>query len=513
MPGLPATDAIGIAQGRIVVLGDAAVRAAIGPATQVIDGGGAFAMPGLIDCHTHFIRGATMLSQPSLRDAATPAEFSRRIAETARANPGQWIEGGHWDETLWGGELPRRDWIDAATPDTPVAVARLDLHMYLLNTVALKLAGITRDTPDPAGGVIERGPDGEPTGIVKDAAKDLVDRVIPQPTPWQTEARIRAGIEHGLSKGVVQTHTTEIDWHTHHALRRIRSRGETDMRFYSFVPLQDWERVADLVATEGRGDDWVRWGGLKALVDGSLGSRTALFWRPYTDAGHDSGIRVSSLDDLRTWIAAADARGLQVTTHAIGDRANDDLLDVYADVVRTNGPRDRRFRIEHAQHLRPESIHRFRDQGVIASVQPYHAIDDGRWAVQRIGADRLNGTYAFQSLLTAGATVTFGSDWPVAPFDPLTGIAAAIGRQTIDGETPGGWLPGEKVSNEQALTAYTATAAHAGFQDDRLGRIAPGYLADIALFDTDLATAGVEAIKAARTLRTFVNGTERFTAA
>ena len=509
--GTGRSDAIGVAGDRIVALGADAVRAASGKRTRVIDLGGAFLMPGFVDAHTHFLLGAATLVQPSLRDAATPAEFARRIGEGARAlKPGRWLEGGHWDEQLWGGELPRREWIDAVTPDTPVAVSRLDLHMYLCNSLALKLAGITRDTPDPAGGVIVRDAKGEPTGIVKDAAKDLIDRVIPVPGDVAIEETVRAGIAYGLAHGVTQFHTTEIDWNTHHALRRLRTQGETDMRFYSFVPLRDWAKVAELVKREGRGDDWVRWGGLKALVDGSLGSRTALFHDPYTDAPGSRGIPVEKRADLAEWIMAADAAGLHITTHAIGDAANDELLDIYAATAAANGPRDRRFRIEHAQHLSAAAIPRFAQQGVIASVQPYHAIDDGRWAVKRIGEARLHGTYAFRSLIDSGAHVSFGSDWPVAPLDPLTGLAGAVLRETIDGANPGGWMPAEKVSVAQALHAYTAANAYAGFQEDRLGTLAPGKIADFVVLDRDLTAIDPEKIIDTRVLRTIVNGRQRF---
>jgi predicted amidohydrolase YtcJ len=298
----------------------------------------------------------------------------------------------------------------------------------------------------------------------------------------------------------------------HDALLRLRAKGETDMRFYSFVPLKDWEKLQDWIEHHGRGDDWVRWGGLKALADGSLGSRTALFHRPYDDQPGTDGIRVNTLDDLRKWITQSDKAGFQNAVHAIGDQANDDILDVFAEVARVNGPRDRRFRIEHAQHLTPAAIPRFGQQHVIASVQPYHAIDDGRWAIQRIGAERLKGTYAFKSLLDGGARVCFGSDWPVAPISPLTGMAAAVLRQTIDGKNPGGWLPEQRVTVEQALTAYTATNAYAGLQEDRLGRIAPGFLADFVVLDTDLLKTDPQKISAANVLRTVVGGKERFTA-
>jgi predicted amidohydrolase YtcJ len=508
--GAPQRMAIGLAGDRIAALGDAAVKARTTSATQVIDLDGAFVTPAFIDNHTHFLLGSTTLQQVSLREAASRQAFAALIGAAAKARPGKWIEGGAWDEQLWGGELPTREWIDAVTPDTPVAVARLDLHMYLVNSVALKLAGITRDTPDPPGGVIVRDAKGEPTGIIKDNAKVLVERVIPPPSDAETDAIMRGGIAHGLGHGVAQAHVPELDWKTHHSLRRLRAAGETDMRFYSFVPLGDWEKLAALVAAEGRGDDWVRWGGLKGLADGSLGSRTALFHKPYADAHENHGVRVTSLADLRAWVAAGDKHGLQVTMHAIGDEANDDALDIFADVAKANGPRDRRFRIEHAQHLSPSAIGRFGAQKVIASVQPYHAIDDGRWAIKPLGAERLAGTYAFASLLKASATVTFGSDWPVAPLNPLEGLYAAATRRTIDEANPDGWLPDQKISVEQAMISYTRNNAFAGFQEDRLGVIAPGFLADLAIWDTDLLAVDPVKIRQTKTLRTFVNGRQRY---
>jgi predicted amidohydrolase YtcJ len=336
--------------------------------------------------------------------------------------------------------------------------------------------------------------------------------VIPPLSDTETDAIMRKGIAHGLSKGVGQVHNPEIDWTVYPSLRRLRARGETDMRFYAFVPIADWEKMAKIVAEEGRGDDWVRWGACKALSDGSLGARTALLYEPYTDVPSQTGVRVTSLANLREWIGQADAHGLHVATHAIGDRANDDVLDIYEAVAAANGAKDRRFRIEHAQHLRPASIPRFARQKVIASMQPYHAIDDGRWAVKRIGETRLPGTYAFKSMIDSGAPVAFGSDWPVAPLDPLTGVYAAITRATIDGANPGGWLPDQKVTAEQALTAYTRGNAYSGFMEDRTGVLAPGYYADIAVFDADLTAIDPARLPTVQTLHTFVDGKQRFTA-
>lgn len=510
-PRMPQTDAIGIVGNRIAALGRAAVRAATGPRTRVVDLGGAFVTPGFIDNHTHFLIGSATLSQPDLLGATTRADFAARLGAAARVRPGKWILGGSWDEQRLGGELPTRAWIDATTGDTPVAVPRTDLHMYLLNTAALKAAGITRGTPDVAGGEIGRDASGEPTGILKDNAKQLVERVFPTPTDAEREATMRDGIAHALRHGFTQVHTPEpFDWTTYQAARRLRAKGETDLRFYCFVPARDWQKMAEIVRTEGRGDEWVRWGAVKALADGSLGSRTAVFHDPYTDAPGQRGVRVTSLADLRAFVTGADKAGLQVATHAIGDMANDDVLDLYAQIAQANGVRDRRFRIEHAQHLSAAAIPRFARQKVIASVQPFHAIDDGRWAVERIGARRLQGTYAFRSLIDAGACVTFGSDWPVGPLNAAEGIYAAVTRETIDGKNPSGWLPAQKTSVEQALTAYTVKNAYAGFQDGQVGRLAVGYVADMTVLDQNLLTITPDEIRRARALRTIVGGRERF---
>ena len=511
--GAPSLSAVGIVGERIVAVGADQVRSLTTPKTKVVDLKGAFLMPAFTDNHTHFLIGSSTLSQVDLLAAKDRADFAARIGAAAKARPGKWILGGSWDEQRLGGALPTHEWIDAVTPDTPVAVPRTDLHMYLLNAVALKLAGITRDTPDPPGGVIVRDAKGEPTGVVKDNAKALVERVIPPRSDADTDAVTRQGIAHALSKGVAQIHNPEISWDVYESLRRLRTNGETDVRFYAFVPLVDWEKMAKIVAGEGRGDDWVRWGALKGLVDGSLGSRTAVFHEAYSDAHDQHGVRVNSLDDLRAWITGADKAGLHVTTHAIGDEANDDALDIYEHVEKANGPKDRRFRIEHAQHLTAQAIPRFAKQKVIASVQPYHAIDDGRWAIKRIGEERLKGTYAFESLMAAGATVTFGSDWPVAPLDPLIGVYAAVTRRTIDDANPNGWLPEQKTTVDQALTAYTLNNAYAGFMDDRTGRIAPGYYADLTVLDADLTAIDPLKIPDAKVLHTFVGGKARYSAA
>ena len=471
-------------------------------------------LPGFIDSHTHFLTGGMKLSAVQLRDASTPTELTERIAEFAEeVGPGRWITGGDWDHERWGGILPRSEWIDAATRGNPVFVTRLDLHMGLANTVALSAAGITRDTPDPAGGTIVRDPaSGDPTGILKDKAMDLLSRVIPGPSEVDLDRALAAAARHAFSLGVTQVHDmgpipSGPWWHLD-TYRRARAGGRLPIRVYALVAIETRERLRDHVAAHGRGDDRLWWGGVKGFVDGSLGSATAWFHRPYQDASDTCGLTVTDLELLREWIRAADAAGLHVVVHAIGDRANDWLLDAYRSAAAANGPRDRRFRIEHAQHLTPDAIRRFGEQGVIASVQPCHAVDDGRWAERRLGADRIRTTYALRSLADAGATLAFGTDWTVAPLDPLPNIAAAVTRRTRDGVHPGGWVPEQKISVEESLVAYTRGAAWAGYSDSFTGVLRPGAHADLTVLSADLFSVPPAEIEGLHVTQTYVEGEE-----
>jgi predicted amidohydrolase YtcJ len=502
--------AVAVKGDRILAVGsDADVAPRVGPSTRVVELGGRTVTPGFIDAHTHFIDGGFKLASVDLRDAGTPQEFARRIGAFAATVPaGTWITGGDWDHELWGGELPRREWIDSLTPDHPVFVNRLDGHMALANTAALRAAGIDQGarTPDPAGGTIVRDArTGEPAGVFKDEAMGLVGRVIPDPSEADMDRALQAAARHALERGVTQVHDM-AGWSSLATYQRALARGELPLRVYSVVPIATWARLRDYVAENGRGDDRLWWGGLKGFVDGSLGSTTAWFYDPYTDEPGTSGFMVTDSAELRAQIDSADAAGLQVIVHAIGDRANDWLLDVYRDAAAVNGPRDRRFRIEHAQHLTPAAIGRFAEQDVIASMQPYHAADDGRWAEKRIGPERIKTTYAFRSLLDAGATLAFGSDWTVAPIDPILGIDAAVTRRTIDGANPDGWMPQERITLEETLRAYTEGGATAGFKEDRLGRIEPGMLADLTVLSDDVFSMDPKSLVDVRVDMTVVGG-------
>jgi predicted amidohydrolase YtcJ len=505
----PWAEAVAVEGEKIVAVGESAeVARRSGPRTRIIGGPSAMVTPGLMDGHTHFIYGGFQLASVDLRDADSPQEFIARIKRfAATLSPGEWITGGDWDHERWPGTpLPHRGWIDSVTPKNPVFVSRLDGHMALANSAALRLAGVTRTTRDIAGGTIVRDRNGEPTGVLKDEAQNPVDAVIPTPSQRQSDSALTRALEWAASKGVTSVSDVFVPWFELAALRRARARGALTTRVSVYVPLAEWRRMADTVRVHGVGDDWLRMAGVKGYVDGSLGSTTALFYEPYNDAPETSGLMVTPEDSLRAWIGGADSAGLQVVVHAIGERANGLLLEIFDSVARAHGPRDRRFRIEHAQHLRRRDIGRIAKTGVIASMQPYHAIDDGRWAEKRIGPERIKTTYAFRSLLDSGARLAFGSDWTVAPLDPVLGIYAAVTRRTLDGKHPGGWVPGEKITVEEALRAYTAGNAYGMYAEETRGKLAPGYLADIVVLDRDLTRVQPETIKDAGVLTTVVGG-------
>jgi predicted amidohydrolase YtcJ len=505
----PWAQAVAVEKDRIVAVGDsAAIAPRVGPATTVLRSGKGMVAPGFMDSHTHFIYGGFQLTSVELRDAASPAEFIARIKRfAARLRPGEWITGGDWDHERWPGTpLPERSWIDSVTPNNPVFVSRLDGHMALANSAALRLARVTRATQDILGGTIVRHASGEPTGILKDEAQGPVLAVIPVPSRSQSDSAVGRALAWAASKGVTAVADVSVPWFEVAALKRAHARGALTTRVSVYVPLSDWRRMADTVRANGPGDAWLRVAGVKGYVDGSLGSTTALFYQPYVDAPQTSGLLVTPEDSLRQWIGGADSAGLQVAVHAIGERANGLLLDIYDSVASAHGRRDRRFRIEHAQHLRRQDIGRLARSGIIASMQPYHAIDDGRWAEKRIGPERVKTTYAFRSLLQAGARLGFGSDWTVAPLEPVLGIYAAVTRRTLDGKHPEGWIPAEKITVEEALRAYTAGGAYGSFAEKTRGKIAPGYLADLVLLDQDLTTIPPISIQQVRVRATLVGG-------
>ena len=502
----PWADAIAVRGDRIAAVGSSAEVRKMSGTARVIDAGGQMLVPGFIDSHVHFVDGGFRLASVQLRDAKTPAEFTARIKRFVATQPkGVWIMGGDWDHEQWGGQLPTRAWIDSVTPDNPVWINRLDGHMSLANSAALRATGVTKATAEVDGGTIVRDEAGEPTGILKDNAMWLVDQRVPAASAEQNDAALQAAMRYVSEQGVTTVHNMGT-WDDLATFERAHAAGSMITRIYAVVPLATWQRLRDTVAGRGHGDAWVRIGGLKGFVDGSLGSHTAAFLHPFTDAPRDSGLLVNTEQDLYTWTSNADRAGLQVMVHAIGDRAIRIQLGIYEKVERVNGARDRRFRIEHAQHIAPPDIPRFASLGVIASMQPYHAIDDGRWAERVIGPERIRTTYAFRSLRDAGARLAFGSDWFVAPPTPLEGIYAAVTRRTLDDRNPSGWVPEQKITVEDALRAYTTGGAYASFDETEKGSLERGKLGDFVLIDRDLTRIAPETIRDAKVMMTVVGG-------
>jgi len=511
-PNQPTAEAVAIYNNRIMAIGSTKdIRNLAGPNTRIIDAKKRLVLPGFNDSHTHFLSGGFQLSSVDLRDANSPKEFADRLRTFAAKLPaGRWIKGGDWDHERWpDAKLPTKELIDGFTAEIPVFVSRLDGHMALANSLALRLAGVTRQTLDPPGGIIVRDPKtGEPTGILKDAAQTFVWKVISPSSFEEKLAAARAATDYAASLGVtsVQDMSAGADVGTYQTLL---DRGELKTRIYAVAPLPQWERLARTGVRAHFGSDMLRVGGLKGFADGSLGSTTALFYEPYKDEPSTSGIAGDEMypeGAMLDRVRAADKAGLQTMIHAIGDRANDLILTIFEQVERENGDRDRRFRIEHAQHLRPQDIPRFARDKVIASMQPYHAIDDGRWAEKRIGKERAKTTYAFRSILDSGATLAFGTDWTVAPLNPILSVYAAVTRRTFDGKNPKGWVPNQKISVEEAVRAYTLGSAYAEFQETRKGSISVGKLADVVILSRDIFKIDPKEIESVKVQMTIVDG-------
>ncbi len=477
--------------------------------TEIINAKGQMVVPGFIDCHVHFIRGGLDLNSVDLRNAQTKQEFINRIAEYAIKVPkGSWIVGGNWDHKNWGGELPEAIWIDSVTKNNPVFINRLDGHMAFANSNAMKLAGVNAETKNIEGGEIIRDSKNAPTGIFNDNAKSLINKVVSEPTDAQKDKALEDAMEFVASKGVTSVHNMG-SWDDLAVFKRAHDKSILKTRIYANVPLRTWSELRDEVAKNGHGDKYLRIGGLKGYVDGALGSHTAKMLQPFSDKGGE-GLFVTPVDSLYNYTLNADKNNLQVMVHAIGDKAIHEQLNIFEKVEKINGERDRRFRIEHAQHISPEDVKHFGTLGVIPSMQPYHTIDDGRWAEKVVGSQRIHDMYVFKDLLNSGAKIVFGSDWFVAPPTPLDGIYGAVTRRTLDNKNPTGWVPEQKITVEQALRAYTTSASYSSFEEKIKGSLEVGKLADFVILGQDITNIPPEKIRDVKIIATFVGGKKVF---
>jgi predicted amidohydrolase YtcJ len=508
----PSAEALAIIGDRVVAIGSAQeIDNWRGDATKVIDAHGRRVVPGFNDAHVHFVDAGRQLDNVQLKDAASMQEFARRIGEQVqKVRAGEWILGGDWDDQQWNpAVLPTKDLIDPVTPNVPVFVSRYDGHMALANSVVLKLAGITRQTKDPPGGTIVRDGQGNPTGALKDAAMNFVTRIIPPMTHEERLHAINRALEHARSVGVTSVQHMNPPNEDIAAYAELAAMNELTTRIYAAPMETDWQDQARLGVNRAFGSSYLRIGAVKGYADGSLGSTTAYFFQPYVDSPNTRGLlsdEMQPIEGMRKRLTGADRAGLQVCIHAIGDAAISQVLDLFSEIIRANGPRDRRLRIEHAQHMAAKDFDRFAQMNVIASVQPYHAIDDGRWAEKRIGPERIKTTYAFRTFLDRGVHLAFGTDWNVAPLNPMLTLYAATTRATLDGKHPDGWIPEQKISLEEALTAYTTGSAYAEFQENEKGKLTRGMLADLVVLNEDIFAIPLEQLRDVKVGLTMTGG-------
>ena len=505
----PWLEAIVISGNKITAIGSTSqIQQYIDSKTKVIDLQGNFAMPGFNDAHVHFADGSFALQSVDLRDAKDELEFVQKIEKyVAKIPPGNWILQGNWNHENWQSrKLPTKELIDPVTPNHPVFINRLDLHLALANSLALKLAGIARDTPNPPGGEIKKDPiSGEPTGILLDKAWDLVLRVIPSASFDQTKTTLKHGLNHAAKLGVTsfQDNSSAMDVGVYQALFQMK---ELTARVNAWRSAEFIEQYKKIGITANFGNDMLRLGALKIYTDGSMGASSAYFYEPYTDDPTTNGISRLDENELDELVTVVDDAGLQLVIHAIGDKANTLVLNALEQAYQKNGSRPRRHRIEHAQVVTPEDLKRYKKLGVIASIQPSQVIDDMAWAEDRIGYERCKNAYRVGSFLKAGIPLAFGTDWAVAPLNPMLGLYAAVTREFVTGGPKGGWFPNEKISIEQAIEAYTLGSAYAEFAEHKKGSIEVGKLADIVVLSNNLLQISPKDYLGTEVLYTIVDG-------
>ncbi len=521
---IPYASAIAVSGEHIVFVGtDEDALNFIGHNTIKIDLKKKFITPGFIDSHVHLLSGGLQLSRLDLSDVNNKEEFQRRIESADKElKKSKWIVGGNWDHEKWGGKYPDKSWIDEIVADRPILLDRLDGHMSLANSRALEIAGINEQTRNPIGGIIQKDDNGLPTGILKENAIELCRMHIPNESQEDLDIALEKAMDYAISLGITQVHDMGYSQDSNplrdlevYMRNHIRNKLKIRIKRYSWY--LGWKDLIKYIDNNGIGDDWLRWDGIKAMIDGSLGSKTAWMNKPYLvdnehlSKKHTSSFGILALEDTAAFkniLINTDKANIQHAVHAIGDQANDWILNKYTNIMESNGFKDRRSRVEHAQHLSEEAISRFSKEKIIPSMQPYHLFDDGSWAHKRVGYDILSRTYVFRSLIDSGANLAFGSDWTVASLNPMTGIYAAVTRRTRDKKNQDGWFPNEKISVEDALKCYTTNNAYAAFWEDKTGSITVGKYADFLVHSKNLLTIDHNDLLESRILRTVVGGTD-----
>ena len=507
----PVVAAMAVRDGRIAFTGSAREAMALkGSATRVVDLGGRTVIPGMVDAHAHLLGLGQSLRTVNLVGTRSYDEVIARVIARAKDTPaGQWILGRGWDQNQWGDtRFPTHDALSRAVPNHPVFLTRVDGHAGLANAAAMRAAGVTVASRDPSGGKIERTASNEPTGVFIDNATDLVERAIPSPSRDDTRLAIRAAIKESQRWGLVGLHDAGESRSTIDLMEEMARAGEILFRLYIMVS-DDSAAVAHYLARgpqSGLYDNhlWIR--SFKLYADGALGSRGAALLEPYSDDPNNKGLILSAPAHIQEVATRALRAGFQVNTHAIGDRGNRVVLDVYDAALRANPTADHRFRVEHAQILHHDDIPRFAALGVIPSMQAVHQTSDMYWAGTRLGIGRLLGAYAWRSLLNTGIVVPNGSDFPVEAVNPLLSFHSAVARQDADNWPAGGWYPEQRMTREEALKSMTIWPAYAGFQEATMGSLTPGKLADFVILDRDIMTVADRDILGTSVLATYIGG-------
>jgi len=513
----PISQAVAIKGEKIIAVGTTTEVSAMieKGSTKVIDAAGRLIVPGFNDAHVHF--GPLDPDYVELRYTTDPAVITQKVkAQVAKSRPGEIIKGGHWEHEMFiDKKWPAKELIDKVSPNNPVVLSRADGHSVLVNSYVLKASGITKDTPDPFGGVIQKDPStGEPTGIIKENAEELIKtgEIKPVRTAGEESARLWQGyllaLKEARELGVTSVQVpgaADFD-----AYEKLRKNGELTCRIDIGKSLTGdsllLKKYLELEKHYPKEANWIRFGYLKAFMDGTIGSGTALMFEPFTDNPSTSGLAMMPYEEMEKMVIIADKMGFQIGIHAIGDKANNWVLNAYEKAEELNGKHDSRHRIEHAQTLQTSDITRFASLEVIASMQPVHCISDKKFCEKRIGSERAKGAYAWKSLADAGAILAFGTDYQVEPLNPMEGLYASVTRKDRLGEEGEGWHPEQKIKMEDAIKYYTLGSAYSQFMEDRKGMIKTGCLADIVILDKDLLTIPENEIMKTKVDYTIIGG-------